>query len=69
MEDVNERIWVYIDEYDVIQGPFTTVEMDHWYNQHYFPMDLLIGLADRERCIRLGDFIISTYPFSKNPNS
>lgn len=42
--------------------------MDNWYNSHYFPMDLLLGLADRERCIRLGDFIISTYPFSKNPN-
>jgi hypothetical protein len=68
IEDFNERIWIYIDEFDTIQGPFTTVEMDNWYNQQFFPMDLLIGLADRERCIRLGDFIISTYPFSKNPN-
>lgn len=42
--------------------------MDNWYNQHLFPMDLLIGLADRDRSIQLGDFVISTYPFSKNPN-
>lgn len=68
VEDGNKRIWIYIDEYDIIQGPFTTIEMDYWYNNHMFPMDLLIGLADRERCIRLGDFIISSYPFSKNPN-
>ena len=68
VEDVNERIWIYIDEYDTIQGPFTTNEMDFWYNNRHFPMDLLIGLADRERCIRLGDFILSTYPFAKNPN-
>ncbi len=68
IDDVNERIWIYIDEYDSIQGPFTTNEMDFWYNNRHFPMDLLIGLADRERCIRLGDFILSTYPFAKNPN-
>ena len=52
IENLSERIWIYIDEYDVIQGPFTTLEMDNWYNHYYFPMDLLIGLADRERCIR-----------------
>ena len=68
VEDPNDRVWIYIDEDDVIQGPFTTIEMDYWYNNHMFPMDLLIGLADRERCIRLGDFIIASYPFSKNPN-
>ena len=69
IEEPSERVWIYIDEFDVIQGPFTTNEMDYWYNNKCFPMDLLMGLADRERSIRLGDFILSTYPFAKTGTS
>ena len=65
VDDPTERCWIYIDEHDFIQGPFSSSEMDNWYNNKCFPMDLLIGLSDRERSIRLGDFILSTYPFNK----
>ena len=58
-----ERIWIYIDENEAFQGPFSTVEMDHWYNNELLPMDLLIGMMDRENCVKLIDFISSTYPF------
>ena len=61
------KAWIYVDENDCIQGPYSTNEMDYWYNNRHLPMDLLIGLVDRERCIRLGDFILASYPFSKNP--
>ena len=32
VQNENERIWIYIDQYNSIQGPFTTLEMDWWFN-------------------------------------
>lgn len=52
----------------MIQGPFNSLEMDNWYNKGFLPMDLMVGLADREKCVKLSDFISSTYPFKKNPD-
>src|SRR3990167_4903691 len=67
IEDDQKRAWIYIDENDSFQGPFTTIEMDYWYNSELFPLDLFVGLIDRRMCIRLSEFINSTYPFDKNP--
>ena len=66
--DERERIWIYIDERDIFQGPFSSVEMDNWYNSERLPLDLLIGMIKREKCVKLSDFISSTYPFDKNPD-
>ena len=68
VDDEKARVWIYIDESDYFQGPFTSVEMDHWYNSELLPLDLLIGMLDRDRCVKLSDFISSTYPFDKNPD-
>lgn len=59
--------WCYLDGEDRIQGPFNSVVMDNWYNLGQLPMDLLVGLKDREKFVKLSDFINSTYPFNKNP--
>lgn len=67
-DDERDRIWIYIDEKDCFQGPFSSVEMDNWYNNERLPLDLLIGIIDREQCVKLSDFISSTYPFDKNPD-
>ena len=67
-DDERSRIWIYIDENEEFQGPFSTIEMDHWYNNEMLPLDLLIGQIDREKCVKLSDFISSTYPFDKNPD-
>lgn len=63
IEHSSKRIWIYVDQKNKIQGPFTALEMDNWYNKGFLPLDLLIGLADREKCVKLSDFISSTYPF------
>lgn len=62
-----KRIWVYVDKDDKMQGPFSSAEMDNWYNKQLLPLDLLLGLANRERFVKLSDFISCTYPFDKNP--
>ena len=67
VSDPEVRTWVYIDEHNCFQGPFSSLEMDHWYNNELLPLDLLIGLIDREQCLKLCDFISATYPFEKNP--
>ena len=68
IDNEKQRKWVYIDEHDCFQGPFSSIEMDHWYNNELLPLDLLIGLIDRGKCVKLSDFISSTYPFDKNPD-
>ena len=68
IDNEQQRVWIYIDEHDCFQGPFSTIEMDHWYNSELLPLDLFIGLIDRQMCVKLSEFINSTYPFDKNPD-
>lgn len=42
VEDPTFRGWHYIDESDIIQGPFTSLEMDSWFDQGYLFNELLI---------------------------
>lgn len=42
-----EKVWFYKDPQDVIQGPFTSVEMFNWTAAGYFSLDLLVALGGR----------------------
>ena len=35
--------WYFKDDYGNIQGPFTQIEMENWYNGGYFSMDLMVS--------------------------
>lgn len=40
--DLGERVWFYIDEQKEIQGPFTTLEMDSWFEKGFLFDELKI---------------------------
>ena len=40
--DLGERVWFYIDEQNEIQGPFTTLEMDSWFEKGFLFDELKI---------------------------
>ena len=39
IQNPQDPIWVYLDDQDNIQGPFSSIVMDNWYNQGLLPMD------------------------------
>lgn len=43
--------------FESVLGPFTTQEMDSWFVNSFLPLDLLVGLNDMRRFIKLSDFI------------
>jgi hypothetical protein len=40
------RVWYYLDENNKIQGPFTSIEMDHWFDCGFFFNELLIRFKE-----------------------
>ena len=60
-------LWVYLDEDDCLQGPFSSEQMDLWFNEKLLPFDLFVGVWGRQKMVQLADFIMATYPFQKNP--
>ena len=63
----DKLMWLYVDEHDRLQGPFSSIQMDAWYEQKMLPFDLLVGVWGKSKMVRLGDFVMATYPFQKNP--
>jgi len=53
VEDPTLRVWYYLDESNQIQGPFTTLEMDHWFDNGYFFNELLIRLREKNEFVQL----------------
>jgi len=41
-----DRSWFYLDEADRIQGPFTSIEMDNWFDHGFFFNELLVKFED-----------------------
>lgn len=55
VKDPTERGWYYVDELDILQGPFTSLEMDNWFDQGYLFNELLIKYGDEIELHRLVD--------------
>lgn len=47
-EDAAARGWYYIDERDATQGPFSSIEMDNWFEQGFFFNELLVRFGEGE---------------------
>lgn len=56
-ENSQEKVWVYLDDEKEIQGPFSTIDMDQWFNEGYLDPDLLVGLNYRDRLVPLKTFL------------
>jgi hypothetical protein len=41
-DDDTEFVWYYVDDDDIIQGPFDRDEMEEWWTLHLLPEDLLV---------------------------
>jgi hypothetical protein len=54
-DDLSARVWYYVDEQTKVQGPFTSIEMDHWYDSGYFFYELLIRFKEHNDFIKLID--------------
>lgn len=51
-----DRIWYYKDPQNLVQGPFSTIEMFNWCTQGYFSSDLPVSHGTREHFIPLRMF-------------
>ncbi len=52
--------WHYIDDDAAVQGPFTSKEMDKWYQDGYFHMKLMLAYKRtvmRQDYVRMDQFI------------
>lgn len=56
--DITTREWYYVDEFRVVQGPFTTLEMDHWFASSFLYDQLLIKFTETGNLMKLEDFVI-----------
>ena len=54
-ENQTDRLWYYIDEGHKIQGPFTSLEMDFWFENGYFFHELLIRFKENNEFTKLID--------------
>jgi hypothetical protein len=54
------RVWYYIDETDRIQGPFTSLEMDHWFDSGFFFNELLVRFKEQNDFVKLLDLFGKT---------
>jgi hypothetical protein len=65
-EHKDYKLWYYIDHSGMIQGPFSSEEMDAWYLYEYFEDDLQIAFRNKsnfKRCRFLLD-LSGTLAFS-----
>jgi Membrane protein involved in colicin uptake len=49
------RVWYYVDEWSRIQGPFTSLEMDNWFDNGFFFNELLIRFKEHNDFVPLID--------------
>lgn len=56
--DLGERVWFYIDEQNEIQGPFTTFEMDNWFEKGYLFDELKICHAANNKFFPLYELFV-----------
>ena len=56
--DITLREWFYLDEEKVVQGPFTTLEMDHWFSSNLLYDQLLIKFTESGKLMKLEDFCV-----------
>jgi len=57
VEVLEAKVWFYVDEEGSSQGPFTTHQMDEWYDHKYFENDLQIRRAGQDNFGRLIDVL------------
>ncbi len=55
VENLEAKVWYYIDEAGDSQGPFTTLQMDEWYDHKFFENDLQIRRAGQDKFAKLID--------------
>ncbi len=53
VEDPTHRVWYYLDESNLVQGPFTSLEMDHWFDNGYLFNELLVRLREKNEFVQL----------------
>ena len=56
--DLGERVWFYIDEQNEIQGPFTTLEMDSWFDKGFLFDELKICHSMTNKFFSLFDLFV-----------
>lgn len=54
---VNDTDWFYRDPQDMVQGPFSAMEMAEWYQAGYFDNNLCVRRKNDQRFSKLGDLI------------
>lgn len=57
--DLGERVWFYIDEQNEIQGPFTTLEMDNWFEKGFLFDELKICHSGTNKFFPLFDLFVN----------
>lgn len=67
-DDATLRVWYYIDEQDAVQGPFTSIEMDNWFDQGYFFNELLIRFNNNNQFNKLIDLFGKIQANTPNPH-
>lgn len=63
-----DRVWSYIDEQNTIQGPFTSVEMNNWFEKGYFFDELKICHSCDKKFLSLLDWAIKQSKFESEKN-
>lgn len=63
-----DRVWSYIDEQNTIQGPFTSVEMNNWFEKGYFFNELKICHSSDKKFLSLLDWAIKQSKFESEKN-
>jgi hypothetical protein len=67
VEILEAKVWYYIDEAGDSQGPFTTLQMDEWYDHKFFENDLQIRRAGQENFSKLIDALTKSDNFAARP--
>ena len=57
--ELGERVWFYIDEQNEIQGPFTTLEMDSWFEKGFLFDELKICHSMTNKFFPLYDLFVN----------
>jgi hypothetical protein len=68
IENPMDRVWSYIDEQNTIQGPFTTVEMNNWFEKGYFFDELKICHSIDKKFLSLLDWAVKQSKFESDQN-
>ena len=56
VQKISDRIWYYRDPRGIVQGPFSSVEMDLWNSDNYFPDHLPISWLQYKQFISIEQF-------------